>query len=181
MVERNDTVTPGIVNNDLSNTTCPVGNTSMDIVVDLTLNKSKSAHSRVVYDWSETQIGNLQAAYFYGYMATMLIGAKVLLQYYGVFLSLQMILVLNGVGTVLFPLITIHFGYVGALISRFLLGAVQGPTTSILASSLFDWSLPSVTGVANILEILKPLVNIRLSFSISFDLVKMPTPLSKAS
>ena len=159
MVKRNDTMTPGIMNKDLSNATCSISNTTMNIKVDLTLTNSTPAHSRIVYDWSETDIGNLQAAYFYGYMATMLIGAKFLLQFYGVFLSLQMILVLNGVGTVLFPLITLQFGYVGAFISRFLLGAVQGPTTSILASSLFDWSLPSVTGVAYISDIF--LSNIR--------------------
>ena len=114
----------------------------MDVIVAISSNASNSESTRVVYDWSETDIGNLQAAYFYGYMATMLIGAKLLLQYWGVFFSLQAILLLNGIGTVMFPLVTVHSGYVGAFVSRFALGAVQGPTTSILAASLYDWSLP---------------------------------------
>lgn len=142
MVERNDTVTSDIVQDSMSNTTCTSQNINIDVIVAISSNASNSASTRVVYDWSETDIGNLQAAYFYGYMATMLIGAKLLLQYWGVFFSLQTILLLNGIGTVIFPLVTVHSGYVGALVSRFALGAVQGPTTSILAASLYDWSLP---------------------------------------
>ena len=142
MVERNDTVISDIIHNSMSNTTCTADNINIDVIVAITSNASNSESTRVVYDWSETDIGNLQAAYFYGYMATMLIGAKLLLQHWGVFFSLQAILLFNGIGTVIFPLVTVHWGYVGALVSRFALGAVQGPTTSILAASLYDWSLP---------------------------------------
>ena len=124
MVKRNDTVSED-TGQDITGATCSKP-------VSLNVNASNSGlfetvieEPKVYYTWSESEIGKLQAAYFYGYMGTMLIGANLLLQYCGVFVSLQIIMVLNSVGTFTFPLMTNSMGYYGALISRFILGAVQ--------------------------------------------------------
>ena len=73
----------------------------------------------------------------------MIVGANGLLNACGLFVGLLIILALNVLFTFAFPLLTSLFGFYGAMAARLLLGACQGPVTSIIAASMYFWVLPT--------------------------------------
>ena len=131
MVSRNDT-TISLDTLD-QNHTCPTTNQLAEGGMNITTNSTKM-------NWSEYQIGKVQGIYFYGYIASMVIGVDLLLGFMGSYMAIVMIGVVSAIVTLTFPFFILQFGYSGALAGRLLLGLVQGPATSLLAVTVKQWS-----------------------------------------
>ena len=135
MVSRNDTkIGFADTASSLQNHTCPV--TEQVLVAQ----EVRIATNSTKMNWSENQIGKVQGVYFYGYVATMVIGVDYLLVFTGSYLAVVLIGVVSAMMTVFFPFLVLQFGYNGALAGRLLLGLVQGPATSLLAVTVKEWS-----------------------------------------
>lgn len=81
--------------------------------------------------WSESQLGGVQSAFFFGYAITQVVGGvlggeKSDNERGGYRAVLSASLFFTGLTTILFPIASIHFGYVGASIDRFVLGLFEG-------------------------------------------------------
>ena len=81
--------------------------------------------------WSESQLGGVQSAFFFGYAITQVVGGvlggeKSDNERGGYRAVLPASLFFTGLTTILFPIVSIHFGYVGASIDRFVLGLFEG-------------------------------------------------------
>ena len=128
MVQRNDTIVTNSLH-DISdqNFTCPVRNQATShISTEQATTQNFGNSNSTKFDWSETEIGNVQGIYYLGYVSSMMVGTNFLIQGVGFFTGMLILLVGSTAACLLFPLITELLGLPGALVMRFLLGISHG-------------------------------------------------------
>lgn len=123
MIERNDTE---ITNLNYEQSYCEGRNLSVLTVqeTEIIYNEPISENDNLKFDWDEGKIGLLTAAYYFGYVPSIMpgtiIGEKI-----GFFNYVGTVLFATSILTLSFPVITTTFGFWGAMISRILMGKVK--------------------------------------------------------
>lgn len=146
MIGRKDTLVEDSKSNP--NATCHIEELhepELDISIHINSSLPDSKNSEISglkFNWDEGQVGTLNAAYYFGYVPSMMpgtvIGARI-----GYYNYVAAMLFITSLFIVSFPLVTCTFGFYGAVISRILLGVVHGPTTSIICGTWYYWCLVS--------------------------------------
>lgn len=137
MVVRSDIQDPDVKN--VENSTCAQPKiTTNDILPEITSNETVTKD--LVYDWDEGKIGLLNAAYYVGYVPAIMPGT-ILGEKISYFNYISLTLFATTLLTLTFPIITMTFGFYGAIASRIVLGIIHGPASSIISGLWYYWCL----------------------------------------